>query len=115
MGASNLADFSGIVESMTQLEIDIERGRYQCTIDPNRDPVYLAVVAAVATAKGCEPADLTPLHSTIDPDGIDSIFSDKTNSKQRIGRLTFNYEGFAVTLFSDGMIEIEPAENPDEG
>lgn len=94
---------------MSQLEIDVEKEQYQCFFDPNRDPVYLAVVAAIATAKGCEPTDLTPLHSTIDPDGIDSIFADKLNNTQRTGRLSFNYEGFAVTLFSDGTIEFEPA------
>lgn len=113
MSVSNLADYSGIVNSMTQLEIDIERERYQCSFDPNRDPVSLAVVAAVATAKECDPTDLTPLNSTIDSDGPDSIFSDKTDSKQRTGRLSFNYEGFAVTLLSDGTIEIEPADDMD--
>jgi len=62
------------------------------------------LVTAVADARGVDATDLRPLYETIDSAALDTLFikaaGDETLS------VSFDYEGFAVTLWGDGRIEL---------
>jgi len=76
-----------------------------------------AVVTAVSTASGTEPAPdtspgagggLDPLYSVIDPEALDSLFH-HADSGGAAGRVTFRYHGYAVTVHSEGRISLAPS------
>ncbi|MFP8954891.1 HalOD1 output domain-containing protein [Natrialbaceae archaeon A-arb3/5] len=100
-----------IVPSMEAIEFAVDDGVYRAEYDSSRDQPSLAIVAAVAAAGQEDPHELAPLHSVIDTDALDELFSTTANEGQRNGCLSFSYEGFEVTVFSEGVIEAKPAEN----
>ncbi|MDS0257994.1 hypothetical protein NDI56_01070 [Haloarcula sp. S1CR25-12] len=63
-----------------------------------------AVVLAVARSEGIEPAALRePLFDALDGDALDRLFRDTT------GHVTFEYQGYEVTVSSDGDVSLEPS------
>ena len=65
--------------------------------------VCIRVVEAVADAAGVDPFELTrPLGDVIDVDALARLVS---QSQQPI-RITFCYEGYDVTVRSDGQISV---------
>ena len=100
-----------IVPSMEAIEFDVDDGVYRAEYDSSCDQPSLAIVAAIAAADHRNPYELPPLHSAIDTDALDDLFSPTATDGQRNGRLSFPYEGFDVTVFSEGVIEAKPAEN----
>lgn len=100
-----------IVETMNAVEFDTDAELFRATYDSDRDPPSMAVVAVVAAAASSDPVELAPLHTIIDTGALDDLFSASTAGVQRRGSTSFRYEGFAVTVFSEGMIEVSPAEH----
>ena len=100
-----------LVDSMSTVEFDADRELFQAMYDGNQDSVSVAVVALVATVLGEEPEHLDPLYSSIDVDALEELFPESTNTPQGWGRVSFNYEGFEVTVFGDGKIEADSLEN----
>ena len=112
MELSNEAvDAAEIVPSMDSVEFVVDDGLYRAEYDLSRDQPSLAVVAAIAAADSRAPHELTPLHFAIDTGALDDLFSPTANEGQRNGCLSFSYEGFEVTVFSEGVIEATPTEN----
>jgi hypothetical protein len=99
-----------IVPSMESVEFAVDDGIYRAEYDSSRDQPSLAVVAAVAAAGQRDIHELTPLHSVVDTAALDELFSTTATEGQRNGCLSFPYEGFEVTVFSDGVIEATPTE-----
>lgn len=100
-----------IVPSMESVEFVDSDGLYRAEYDSSRDQPSVAIVAAIAAADRRDPCELRPLHSAIDTDALDELFATSVTEKQRNGCLSFSYEGFVVTVFSEGVIEAKPTEN----
>lgn len=65
----------------------------------------MAIVETVASATGREPTDLPPLHRTVDPDVLDALLTGGSG-RDRDVRVSFEYDGVAVTAGSDGDLAI---------
>ncbi|MFP8958828.1 HalOD1 output domain-containing protein (plasmid) [Natrialbaceae archaeon A-CW3] len=100
-----------IVPSMEAVEFVVDDGVYRAEYDSSRDQPSLAIVAAIAAADQRDPYELTPLHSAIDTGALDELFATTATEGQRNGCLSFPYEGFEVTVSSEGVIEAKPTEN----
>ncbi|MFD1515260.1 HalOD1 output domain-containing protein [Halomarina rubra] len=71
------------------------------------DPIYTAVVEAVAETKGVDPLSLEPpLYDVLDPEALDSLYSSPTRTETPL-RVSFSYADCTVTVDSDGQILIE--------
>jgi hypothetical protein len=65
---------------------------------PNRTP-SMAVIEAVADARGVDPLQLEPLANAIDPEALDRFFAHTYGGRPRaVGRLTFEVAGCEVTV-----------------
>ncbi len=76
-------------------------------------PMSTNVVFEVAAARECEPIDLPPLHSAIDPDALDALFetnSDDHHPDRAGATVRFPYAGTTVCIESNGEIVIETSE-----
>lgn len=100
-----------IIPSMEAIEFVVDDGIYRAEYDSSRDQPSLAIVAAIAAAEQRDPSELTPLHYAIDTEALDGLFSSTATKGQRKGCLSFPYEGFEVTVSSEGVIEAKPTEN----
>ncbi|WP_265108965.1 HalOD1 output domain-containing protein [Halosolutus halophilus] len=67
------------------------------------DEPATAVVMMVADAKDADPLDLDSLYEVVDPDALAGLVS---RSEGPV-RIEFEYEGYAVTVRSDGHVHIE--------
>lgn len=83
-----------------------------------------AVVRAVSNVTGAAPIPdvapdtetdqvLEPLHAVIDPDALDSVFTNApSRTTQPTARVTFCYHGHAVTVSGMDRISVEPLDAP---
>jgi hypothetical protein len=71
------------------------------------ESVSYAVSCAVAEVEGCRPADLPPLHDTLDVDALDALFPTETDRSSRCeGSLMFDYSDSSVTIWSDRSVTV---------
>lgn len=62
-----------------------------------------AVLHEVAEQKGVSPEELNPpLFDVIDPDALNTVFQGDS------GHITFEYQGFIVTVGHAGKVNLEP-------
>lgn len=108
MTHSSVPDPVAIVDSMEAVEFDVDGDRFRATFDDERDSLCLAVVAVIAVATDRDPAELPPLNEYIDTDALNAVFSTTPGAGRRTGRISFTYEGFALTVGTDGTIEASP-------
>ncbi|SFF96471.1 hypothetical protein SAMN04488063_0952 [Halopelagius inordinatus] len=71
------------------------------------EPLSFSVVRAVSRLAEKEPEALPPLYDVVDPDSLDTLFTDRTN---RNGSLSFLLDGHEVTVYADGGIVVERAD-----
>lgn len=64
--------------------------------------VGTAVFEAVADATDTPAEEMPVLYDVVDPDALDSLFSDSTVD----GRIRFRYAGSVVTVAADGTIDV---------
>lgn len=107
----SVAANSEITESLSTIEFDTESESFRATYDSTRDPTSLAVVAVVATVLNRAPRNLTPLQSVIETDSLDNLAAMSSSGRGNCVRISFRYEEFEITVFSEGTIEAEPMEN----
>ncbi|MFB6302497.1 MAG: HalOD1 output domain-containing protein [Haloferacaceae archaeon] len=89
--------------SLTTRETFISSGRWT-VCGTRRGDIGVAVVQAVADAKGVDPGALTPpLGHVINPDALDRLFDARNPTT---GHVTFQYSGYEVTVRSDGQIRV---------
>lgn len=75
---------------------------------PTRTP-SMAIVAAVADARGVDPLQLEPLANAIDPEALDRLFADTYGGQSRTtGRLTFEVAGCEVIVTDAGEVSATP-------
>lgn len=66
-----------------------------------------AVVDVIAAIRDVEPAKLSPLYQTVDPDALDSLCTNESLGAEPTIR--FTYEGLVVTVSaSDTITVVEP-------
>jgi len=92
---------------------------YRAMFDGDVVTPSMAVVGAVSTVADEDPLDIEPLHSTVDPDALDALFSGKRHDKGDI-HARFSVAGHSVTVSSYGSIVVRSAQsehshNPVEG
>lgn len=77
--------------------------------DENNESVSMVVVEAVAERKGIDPVALTPpLYEAIDPDTLDALFAPLDDGMdQETASITFPYDGYTVTVYSNGQVDID--------
>lgn len=72
-------------------------------------PVY-AVVSAIAEATGDDPLDeLPPLHETIDPDALNSLFTSRSSTT--VSQVSFQYAGYVVVVKGSGEVHVHPVQD----
>lgn len=106
-----MAANSEIAESLSLLEFNAGNESFQATYDSSSDSTCLAVVAVVATALEEEPEALSPLQAVIDTDALDKLTTGSATGCGTCDRVSFIYEGFEVTVTSEGVIEANQAGN----
>lgn len=99
-----------LAESLNFLEFDVESEYFQATYDSTRDSTSLAVVAVVATAIGKDPLALSPLQAVIDTDALDKLTTESATGSGPCDSISFRYEGFEMTVTSEGVIEATPSQ-----
>jgi hypothetical protein len=87
-----------------------ENGTYEFTIDWGEpESVSIAVIEAIAAIEECDESDLPPLSATIDPDGLDSIFSPRFGGLDRVaGAVSFYYVDYEVQIDATGTVTMTP-------
>ncbi|WP_425498485.1 HalOD1 output domain-containing protein [Haloprofundus halobius] len=100
-----------ITPSMSVIEFDVDTECFRATYDSTRDSASSAVVGVVATALDRDPLHLTPLQSTIETDALEKLATESSNGLGNCVSISFCYEGFDVTVSSNGIIEATPTEN----
>lgn len=78
--------------------------------DPGGDATLSdALVRAVADFADADPLELQPLYETVDPETLNE-FVGADELPDVAGNLTFTFEGYEVTVYASGLLEIRPAE-----
>lgn len=80
-------------------ERDTELSLYELT---DGEPVSNGVCAAVAALEGVSETDLTPLAESIDPDALNRLLADGSDTDH----VTFGYAGYEITATA-GSIRID--------
>lgn len=75
-------------------------------IDPVTGPPSIAVASLIAAQKDCDPRDLSVMYDTIDPDALDTLFTDD-RAEQSDPTVSFTYEGYDVTV-STSSVSLRP-------
>ncbi|WP_266075442.1 HalOD1 output domain-containing protein [Haladaptatus caseinilyticus] len=80
--------------------------QHSCYADDEK--LSTAVVMALAEVAGDDPAEMgMPLYDAIDPDALDTLFSDKHDGTPRMGgKVVFDILNYQVTVHSYGQIVI---------
>lgn len=91
--------------------VTITDGHDRSDTDPQYEAksVCMKVVKAVAAREGVDPVTLTPpLYEAINPDALSSLFeSQASEMDQRTGSVMFTYNGYTVTVSSDGEVVLD--------
>ena len=80
-------------------------------MNENAPSLSETVVTTVAEREGVEPTELTPLYEVVDPDALDGLFAPLGGSPSTEGEVTFPYQGYEVTAYSTGRVELRPADD----
>lgn len=96
---------------MGLVEYDLETQSFTATYDSTRDSTCLAVVAIVSTVLGREPRDLTPLHTVVETDALDELATPSSPGQRACDRISFQYEGFEITVTNEDVVGATPIEN----
>ncbi len=66
-------------------------------------------VETIAETEGKSVYEHKPLYNVIDPEALDALFAPRADGTSRpVGEVSFHYEGYWVTVSSEGAVEIQP-------
>jgi hypothetical protein len=99
-------------DGLDVVEFDADRERFQTRFDPTQRSASLAIAEMIAAIGNTSPLDLTPLSTTIDTDALDALLSTSPTGDRGCDSISFHYEGFEVTVDSDGRLQADPLEQP---
>jgi len=78
---------------------------------PDDRKVSMAVVEAVAEAKGVPPTEIdTPLHRAIDPEALNRLFGPERASTDGGPHVSFTYTDYEITVHGPAQIIVRPAD-----
>lgn len=63
----------------------------------NSQSISMQVVEELATEIACDPIDIEPLATSIDPEALDQLLASNTRTK-----VSFEHAGFTIHVSSDG-------------
>ena len=70
-------------------------------------PTAITIVRSVSAILDRAPVDLTPLGDVVDPEMLESMVEHGAKRTGQGGEFTFTYEGFEVTVDTDGNLWLE--------
>lgn len=85
-----------------------------------RTPPTQAVIEAIASAEGVDimelrPPAYEPLYSVIDPEALDLLFDEHPPEENASDiRVTFTYEGYDVTVYGGGQVDVSELSPSDD-
>jgi hypothetical protein len=91
--------------SFESFEYHPEDKVYRAMFDGDVVAPSTAVVGAVSTAADEDPLNIEPLHSTVDPDALDALFSGKRHGEGD-AHARFPVAGHSVTVSSYGSVVV---------
>lgn len=76
----------------------------------SEETVTEAVIEAVSLSENCSPRDLPAIYGTINTDALNNIFEPigENPADSQPGAIVFEYMDYCITVFSTGVIEVEP-------
>jgi hypothetical protein len=83
---------------------DPESDTYRATVRDGESPTT-AVVRALAEIRHCDETELPPLYECIETDALDRLVSVADGAGIRVA---FPIDGFDVTVYGDGTINVVP-------
>src|SRR6056297_1947149 len=83
--------------SFESFEYHSDEGVYRAMFDAEEFEPATAVIGAVSTVAEIDPLDVEPLHSTIDSDALNTLFSDGRRSEGDL-HVRFPVDGYGVSL-----------------
>lgn len=76
--------------------------------EKNEQTICRTIVETIADAEGIAPTDLdTRLYDVIEPDALNKLFHQQEDGSATDGVVTFPFEGYTVTVYSDSSVEVE--------
>ena len=79
------------------------------------EPLSVRVAREVAAHDGVDPMELSPpLHHSLDPAALDSLFEPTSVGGPRTGSVTFTYDGKTVTVDSAGDVTVEAEQRSEQ-
>ena len=93
------------------IEYNPESATVRTQFDQQKTPPSMAVIATLVEATGLDPEEIDPLHSTIDPDALDSLVRVR-NRTDGDSHVSFTHESHSVTVQSYGVVTITPESDP---
>lgn len=103
------ATVSGV--KVEAVEADQESATVRTQFDQEKTPPSMAVIATLADVMDADPVELDPLHSTVDPDTLDTLVRVRTGTDGDI-HVSFTHEGYAITVSSYGVVTISQEHEP---
>ena len=94
---------SGI--DVEDVEYSQELGTVRTQFAHEKTPASLAVIATLAEVLDTDPVELSPLHSTVDPDALDALVQVRSRTDGDV-HVTFTHEGHQIRVHSYGVISI---------
>ncbi|ELY48305.1 hypothetical protein C495_02495 [Natronorubrum sulfidifaciens JCM 14089] len=92
---------------MESLEYSRELEAYRAQYDQDSTSASIAVVAAMADILGADPLELDRLYDAVDTDALDKLGQVQGTPNGAVD-ISFTFEGYAITLSSDGVMAISP-------
>jgi hypothetical protein len=93
------------------VEYSPKSGTVRTQFDQEKTPASMAVIATLADVLDTDPAELDPLHSTVDTDALDALVRVRNGANGDI-HVAFTHEGHAITVHSYGVVAITPEHEP---
>lgn len=93
-------------------EYDSGTETYRVQFDTIEYDLSTVIVLAVGAVSDRDPLALPALNDCLDPGCLDGLFAPKENGTPRTGgRVGFPFAGYDVTVYSEGMIVLDPLED----
>ena len=93
---------------------DASSSTYQFDFDPDGNVASMAVVAALSEVTETAPWVLDPLQNAIDTDALDVLLGHEDDETGNT-LVTFTAVGYAITLHSEGVVELTAVANGGPG
>lgn len=80
---------------------------FQVNFDASEDSIIAVIVRSVSVIRNVEPTELDPLSKSVDTDMLCRMVDEGGHGKSHGGEFSFNYEGFQITVDTEGYLWLE--------